>query len=125
MELFHINQSLYAFHFMFGIALKMADTDEALKKSLSSFSIDSLKPEQRQILDILVERKDCLVILPTGFGKSLPFHVFLPVIREIRADFNQSVMLVCCPLVALMQDQVAKLATIKSVSAAYIGMVFF
>lgn len=77
MKLFHINQSLYAFHFMFGIALKMADTDEALKKSLSSFSIDSLKPEQRQILDILVERKDCLVILPTGFGKSLPFHVLI------------------------------------------------
>lgn len=33
------------------------------------------------------KKKDCLVILPTGFGKSLPFHIFLPVIREINADF--------------------------------------
>lgn len=128
MELFHIHQSLCAFYFVFGITLKMADMstiEKALKKTLQSFGISYLKPEQRRILDLLLDRKDCLVILPTGFGKSLPFHLFLPVIREINADFEETVILVCCPLIVLMQDQVAKLSTITNISAAYKGIVFF
>lgn len=121
-------KSLCAFYFVLGITLKMADMstiEAALKKTLQSFGISDLKPEQRRILDVLLERKYCLVILPTGFGKSLPFHIFLPVIREINADFEETVILVCCLLIALMQDQVAKLSTITNISAAYIGIVFF
>lgn len=71
------------------------------------------------------KEKDCLVILPTGFGKSLPFHIFLPVILEINAHFEETVILVCCPLIASVQDQVAKLSTITNISAAYIVIVFF
>lgn len=100
MKLFYIHQSLCAFYFVFGKTLKMADMstiEASLKKTLQSFGISYLKPEQRRILDVLLERKDCLVILPTGFWKSLPFHIFLPVIRKINADFEETVILVCCP----------------------------
>lgn len=45
------------FYFVFGITLKMADMttiEAALKKTLQSFGISYLKPEQRRILDVLL-----------------------------------------------------------------------
>jgi superfamily II DNA helicase RecQ len=42
---------------------------------LRDFDIKELKPEQREILNSLSRKKDCLAVLPTGFGKSLPFQV--------------------------------------------------
>ena len=51
-----------------------------------------LKEEQYEaLLAVAVHRKDCLVVLPTGFGKSFDHCV------------------VVAPLNALMRDQVSKL----------------
>lgn len=107
---------------MFGCAGKMAAKEtmnEAIEKVLKKFNIPSLKREQRQILQCLVNLEDCLAVLPTGFGKSLPFQMAIPVRREM--GMNVGKILVCCPLISLMQDQVAYLRSISNLTAAYKG----
>lgn len=52
--------------------------DTALSKILQLFGIHELKEEQRITLDCLLEGKDCIAVLPTGFGKFLPFQIYLP-----------------------------------------------
>jgi superfamily II DNA helicase RecQ len=100
--------------------------DSVLTNVLSEFGVTNLK-EQKQMLDCLINGKDCMAILPTGFGKSLPFQIYLPVVRGMIADQTRSdwKALVCCPLASLMQDQVEKLTRIPVVSAAYKGVYTF
>ena len=101
--------------------------DSVLTDVLSEFGGTNLKEEQKQMLDCLINGKDCMAILPTGFGKSLPFQIYLPVVRGMIVDQTRSdwKVLVCCPLVSLMQDQVEKLTRIPVVSAAYKGVYTF
>ncbi|XP_061169985.1 bifunctional 3'-5' exonuclease/ATP-dependent helicase WRN-like [Saccostrea echinata] len=59
-----------------------------------------------------------MAVLPTGFGKSLPYQLLPLVQREIG---RTGIVLVCCPLVSLMKDQVERINAIKGVTAAYKG----
>ena len=63
-----------------------------------------------------------LVVLPTGFGKSLPFQLYQPVKRALVGDNSYGKVIVCCPLVSLLQDQVNKLTFLGLVTAAFRGM---
>ena len=64
----------------------MASYDEALVYILKSFGVSELKMEQKVILDALMESKDCVGILPTGYGKSLPYQLVLPLKRALKTD---------------------------------------
>ena len=99
----------------------MASYDEALVYILKSFGVSELKMEQKVILDALMESKDCVGILPTGYGKSLPYQLVLPLKRALKTDSSGEKIIVCCPLVAIMQDQVKRLNTIPGVTAAFKG----
>lgn len=35
-----------------------------------------LKDEQPDILTCLVQKRDCITVLPTGFGKFLPYQIY-------------------------------------------------
>ncbi|MBK8095559.1 MAG: DNA helicase RecQ [Planctomycetes bacterium] len=62
------------------------------------FGFASLRPLQRQAVDAALARRDALVVLPTGGGKSLCYQ--LPPLLSGRLT------VVVSPLIALMQDQV-------------------
>jgi hypothetical protein len=32
----------------------------------------------------MLAKKDYIAVLPTGYGKSLPYQIFLPVVRELQ-----------------------------------------
>ena len=84
-----------------------SDIDVAIDKVLTDFKISTLKAEQRTILDCLIEKKDCMAILPTGFGKSLPYQMLVSVRRELEKETSSDdvgKVIVCSPLVALMAD---------------------
>ena len=95
--------------------------EDVLIHVLPNFGIVSLKTEQKLILECLVSKQNCVAVLPTGFGKSLSFQLYLPIVREISENSSDWKVLVCCPLVVLMQEQVEKLSRIANLSAAYKG----
>jgi len=47
--------------------------DSVLTDILPLFGVDKLKDEQRTILECLIDKKDCMAVLPTGFGKYCRF----------------------------------------------------
>ena len=76
------------------------------------FGFDAFRGEQEAVVAHLAEGKDCLVLMPTGGGKSLCF--------QIPALLRQGTAIVVSPLIALMQDQVEALRQ-AGVRAAYLN----
>ncbi|MEC4815806.1 MAG: ATP-dependent DNA helicase RecQ [Scytonema sp. PMC 1069.18] len=62
---------------------------------------DDFRPPQGEIVQNLLEKKDTLVIMPTGGGKSICF--------QLPALLQTGITLVVSPLVALMENQVQEL----------------
>ncbi|WP_026101030.1 RecQ family ATP-dependent DNA helicase [Synechococcus sp. PCC 7336] len=71
---------------------------------------DRLRSPQAEVIHSLLEGRDALVILPTGFGKSLCF--------QLPAILQTGTTLVISPLVALMEDQVGQLRQRRLSAAA-------
>ena len=69
---------------------------EALRRF---WGYDDFRPLQSEGVDAALTRQDALVVLPTGGGKSLCY--------QVPAACGAGLVLVVCPLIALMDDQVA------------------
>lgn len=85
------------------------DKLEILKKY---YGYDKLKKEQSIIVDNVLENKDIIGLLPTGYGKSITF--------QIPALLLDGITIVITPLIALMEDQVSSLKN-KCIMAEYIN----
>lgn len=69
------------------------------------FNKVDLKYKQKEILDSIIGKRHTLAVLPTGYGKSLPYQMFIPAMRERLSEREGTPkVVVCCPLVALMED---------------------
>ncbi|XP_075566046.1 bifunctional 3'-5' exonuclease/ATP-dependent helicase WRN isoform X2 [Pelecanus crispus] len=77
------------------------------------FGHSSFKPVQWKVINSLLEdRRDNLVVMATGYGKSLCYQ-FPPV-------YTGCIAVVICPLISLMEDQVLQL-TMSGISACLLG----
>ena len=56
------------------------------------------------MLRCLIEKKDCVAVLPTGYGKSLPFQMYLPVKRQLEEEPNDEKEVVCCNLIKIRSN---------------------
>ena len=80
------------------------------------FGYPAFRGQQRDIVEHVAGGGDCLVLIPTGGGKSLCYQIPSLVRREAGLGAG----IVVSPLIALMQDQVAALTEV-GVRAAYLN----
>jgi ATP-dependent DNA helicase RecQ len=91
------------------INAKPSPMEQLLKKY---FGYDRFRPLQKEIVETVLNRKDTLVLMPTGGGKSLCF--------QLPALMLPGVTVVVSPLIALMKDQVDSLRA-NGVAAEFIN----
>src|SRR5207302_1349339 len=73
-------------------------SDQILATVRRVWGFESLRPLQAEAIQASLDRRDSLVVLPTGGGRSLCYQATPAVAR--RSD------IVVSPLIALMKDQV-------------------
>ena len=67
----------------------------------SAFGYESFRPNQEAVCEAVIAGQDVLLVMPTGSGKSLCY--------QLPGVARGGTTLVISPLIALMEDQVAKL----------------
>lgn len=82
--------------------IPLTQSDHDVRTALKAiWGYDDFRPPQQEIVNCLISKKDALIIMPTGGGKSICF--------QLPALLNTGITLVISPLVALMENQVEEL----------------
>ncbi len=85
------------------------DKYEVLK---DRFGFSHFRPLQAEVIDAVLKGEDCVVVMPTGMGKSLCY--------QLPSLILDGIVLVVSPLIALMKDQVDSL-TGKGIPSTFIN----
>ena len=86
-----------------GVALRILQTH---------FGYDSFRAGQRELIEAILSKRDCVGVMPTGAGKSICY--------QVPALALSGLTLVISPLVSLMHDQVNALSA-AGIPAAYLN----
>ncbi|KAI9094058.1 P-loop containing nucleoside triphosphate hydrolase protein [Phlyctochytrium arcticum] len=95
-----------------GLDVRMQGTTSStsVKKALKeTFGLDSFRSPQEQVISAALAGHDCLVLMPTGGGKSLTY--------QLPAVIDRGITFVVSPLLALIQNQVDALRNLGIAAA--------
>ncbi|XP_019851079.1 PREDICTED: uncharacterized protein LOC109581421 [Amphimedon queenslandica] len=92
-----------------------------MEKVCLSLGYSELRSLQKDAMKSFVAARDVFVSLPTRFGKSLIYGCLPLLFDKLRCKLiPSSIVIVICPLVALMKDQVEKFQSL-GMRSAYVG----
>ena len=92
--------------------------EAAIASSCTTVGVANLKDKQKEAITSFVEGNDVVVILPTGYGKSL-CYALLPLVFEcLRGE--DSIVICISPLTSLMMEQRARFSH-RGLSAEFVG----
>lgn len=86
--------------------------NEAYRILQKVFGYKNFRPLQENVIKCILDKKDALVVMPTGGGKSLCY--------QIPALIIDGLTVVVSPLISLMKDQVEQLQEL-GVGAVYLN----
>ena len=93
-------------------AIPSGDVSDPLLAILEQYwGYTAFRPLQREAMQAVLDRRDSLIIMPTGGGKSLCF--------QVPAMAGDGLAIVVSPLIALMKDQVDTLVSNGVPAACY------
>lgn len=95
-----------------GLDLTNASNDSKLSVLKAIFGHDSFRGKQEEAINAILEGGNCLIVLPTGGGKSVCYSV--------PAIVSGGITVVICPLLSLMMDQVNMLRS-KGLNVCYLN----
>ena len=104
-----------AFLLRYWKTIKMAAEIDMLARALADLNVVArsefkLKPEQEVAVKSLLDGKNVLAVLPTGYGKSLIYQMF---VRAKNFEMNgKAKILVISPLVSIIKDQILDMKSI-------------
>src|SRR4030088_3171280 len=93
-------------------ALQRESAPDALSVLNSVFGLPGFRGAQEEIVGHVTSGGNCLVLMPTGGGKSLCY--------QVPSLLREGCGIVVSPLIALMRDQVAALK-LSGVRAAFLN----
>jgi len=82
---------------------------EAFLKLLVHSDLSLTKTRVENSAELFTRREGCFAVMPTGFGKSFIFQLFSTAIEQKKISKGKhpnSVILVICPLISLIEDQI-------------------
>ena len=93
--------------------------EDALRQVCFFFQIEKLYEDQVSAMKSVLKGDDVFFCASTGYGKSIVFQC-IPLLTDILLDqaIGTSTVIVICPLVSLMHDQVRKMNDLGITAAA-------
>ncbi|KAI3833223.1 hypothetical protein MKW92_023685, partial [Papaver armeniacum] len=88
------------------------DKESLVKILKQHFGYSEFRGKQLPAIEAILSGRDCFCLMPTGGGKSMCY--------QIPALAKAGIVLVVCPLIALMENQVTALKE-KGIRAEYLS----
>lgn len=80
---------------------EFAWTEDLVKALKEKFKFDTFRFKQLAAINVTMSKKDCILVMPTGGGKSLTY--------QLPACLSSKLTLVVSPLISLISDQLIAL----------------